>query len=71
MRHLMGLYAVTVLIATFCFKFWGQFAYKGFFANLGRGLIWPAIVFPSVGKVLGALLLIVVIGGVLAFGRRQ
>jgi len=34
---------------------WGRYAYKGFFYNLGQGLIWPAVVFPSLGKLIGAV----------------
>ena len=71
MKYLIGLYGVTVLIAAICFNFWGQYAYKGFFYNFGQGLVWPAVVFHSVGKALGGLIMLVVIGGLLAFGNRR
>ena len=61
MKYLIGLYGVTVLIAAICFDIWGRYAYKGFFYNLGQGLIWPAVVFPSVGKMIGGVVWIVVI----------
>lgn len=70
MKYLVGIYVATVLIAAICFDIWGQYAYKGFFYNLGRAFVWPAIVFPSVGAALGGLVLMFVIGAVLLFGRR-
>lgn len=71
MRYLIGLYGVTVLIAAVCFDIWGRYAYKGFFFNLGQGLIWPAVVFPSLGKLIGGLIWLVVIVGVLALANRR
>jgi hypothetical protein len=71
MKYLIGLYGVTVLIAAIYFDIWGRYAYKGFFYNLGQGLIWPAVVFPSVGKMIGGLIWIVVIFCLLVFVRRR
>jgi len=36
----------------------GDYDYKGFAYNLGRGLIWPAVWFPAFGKFLGGLFII-------------
>lgn len=66
MRYLIGLYGVTVLIATVCFYIWGRYSYKGFFFNLSHGLVWPAVVFPSFGRLIGGLVWLVVIVGILA-----
>lgn len=71
MKYLIGLYGVSVLIAAICFDIWGRYAYKGFFFNLGQGLVWPAVVFPSVGKLLGGLIWLIVIVGVLALAQRR
>lgn len=71
MRYLIGLYGATVLIAAIYFDIWGQYAYKGFFANLGRAVVWPAIMFPSFGKLLSGLIWMAVIGGVLVLNRRR
>ncbi|MFL3627291.1 hypothetical protein ABFU27_17245 [Xanthomonas campestris pv. raphani] len=49
MKYLIGLYGASVVVAAICFANWGQYAYKGFAYNLGRALVWPAIVFPSFG----------------------
>lgn len=71
MKYLIGLYGATVLIAAVCFNIWGQYAYKSFFFNLGRGLVWPAIVFPTIGTILSGLIWLLVIGAVLVLVRRQ
>jgi hypothetical protein len=58
MKYLIGLY--TLLIVPFCVYgyFWGEYAYKGFAYNLGRAFIWPAIVFPVIGQILGVMVLL-------------
>lgn len=71
MKYLIGIYVATVLIAAIYFDIWGQYAYRSFFANLGRAVVWPAIAFPSFGKLLTGVLWVVVIGAVLAANRRQ
>ena len=44
---------------------------RGFAYNLGRGLIWPAVVFPGLGKFLGGLLIVAFCGWVaLNSGRK-
>lgn len=43
--------------------FWGQYSDKSFAYNLGQGVVWPAVMFPSVGKVIGGILLLLIIGG--------
>ncbi|OUY07433.1 hypothetical protein [Acinetobacter populi] len=42
--------------------FWGQYNYKPFGFNLGQGIFWPAMMFPGVGKFIGGLLILAVIG---------
>ncbi|NHF65972.1 hypothetical protein [Xanthomonas hortorum] len=71
MKYLIGLYGASVLIAAICFANWGHYAYKGFAYNLGRALVWPAIVFPAFGGLLSGLIWLVVIGGVLILVRRR
>lgn len=71
MKYLVGLYGVTVLIAAICFDFWGQYAYKSFFFNLGRALVWPAIVIPSIGTIVSGVIWLLVSGAVLVLVRRR
>ena len=71
MRYLIGMYGVTVLIAAVCFDIWGRYAYKGFFYNLGQALVWPAVMFPSIGKLISGVIWGLVIIAVLALVRRR
>ena len=48
-------------------SFWGPESYKGFFFNLGKSLIWPVILIPGLGKVIGAILLLIIIVAILIF----
>jgi hypothetical protein len=49
---------------------WGQYDYKGFFYNMGRGLIWPVIVFPSLGQILALIIILGVLVGLTLFGKK-
>lgn len=35
----------------------GDYSHKGFFYNFGHGIIWPAIIFPSLGKAIGVIII--------------
>jgi hypothetical protein len=59
---LIGIYAVVGLFFAVYQHFWGQYSYKGFAYNLGQGLFWPAVMFPSVGQFIGGVVLVVIIG---------
>ena len=41
---------------------------QGFFYNLGMCLVWPAVIFPAIGKFVGAIILVVVIAALLILG---
>ena len=69
-KILMGGYAAIAVLFAFYGTFFGSNAYKGFAYNLGAGVIWPAILFPSLGKVIGGILMLLVIAGVLLFVKR-
>ena len=30
--------------------------------HIGRGIVWPAVMFPSVGKFIGGVLILIIIG---------
>ena len=40
---------------------YGDTAHKSFAYNLGQGLVWPAVMFPVLGKIVGAIILVVFI----------
>lgn len=68
-RVVLSVYVLLIFVFAIYGNWWGTYAYKGFFFNLGRSLIWPVILFPSVGKAIGLLVVLVVVG-LLTFGRK-
>lgn len=40
----------------------GQYSYKSFAYNIGQGLVWPAVMFPTVGKIIGGILILCLVG---------
>jgi hypothetical protein len=40
---------------------WGQYSYKSFAYHIGRGIVWPAVMFPSVGKFIGGVIILIVL----------
>lgn len=61
MKYLVGFYTLLIIPFAVYGTFWGEYAYKGFAYNLGRSVIWPAILFPIIGKILGAIVLVALI----------
>jgi len=55
-------YLIIGLLFTLYQHFWGPHSYKSFAYHLGQGVIWPAVMFPSVGKFIGGFLLLIFIG---------
>jgi hypothetical protein len=53
-------FAIGVVVALYQWVV-GPTAYRGFFYNLGRGIIWPAILFPVIGKIIGAIVIVAVV----------
>lgn len=39
----------------------GSQGYKGFAYNLGMGIVWPAIIFPGLGKLIGGLIVVALV----------
>ena len=65
-KKLAALYFIIAIIFAFYGNWWGDDAYRGFAYNVGKSIIWPAIIFPSLGKILGGIVLLGVLGLVLA-----
>jgi len=68
-KKLAVIYFIIAIIFAFYGNWWGDDAYRGFAYNLGKSIVWPAIVFPSLGKILGGVVLLGVLGLVLASKR--
>jgi len=62
-------FLVALLFALYGWLF-GAAKYRGFFYNLGQGVVWPVTVFPALGAFLGGLIILAVIGAVVFSGRR-
>lgn len=52
---------------------WGGYHYQSFGYHLGLGLVWPAVWFPSLGKAVGVVLLVVIIAiiGIIQFIKNR
>lgn len=67
---LIGVYVVLAILTGIYGSIWGDYDYKGLAYNLGRGLIWPAVWFPSVGKVIGGLIIFGFIAYIMLFTKK-
>ena len=61
MKALAWIYVALIAVFAIYGTMWGDYAFRGFGYNLGRALIWPTILFPSLGKLLGGIVLLAVI----------
>lgn len=59
-------FTVALLFAIYS-SIWGPYHFRGFAWNLGRAIVWPAVMFPVLGHILGAIILVVVILAILVF----
>lgn len=48
---------------------WGEYDYKGVAYNMGRGLFWPVVMFPSLGQVIALIVIVGFIAAVTLFGK--
>lgn len=56
-KLLLGYLAIGLLFAVYS-TFFGDSANHSFAYNLGQGVVWPAVMFPGLGKIIGALVLV-------------
>jgi len=50
---------------------WGALAFKGAAYSLGRALIWPVVVFPSLGQLIGGVIIVGLVLFATFFVRRR
>lgn len=62
---LITAYLVIAMGFTVYESLFGAENYRGFFYNFGKSLVWPFLVFPILGKIVGSILLLVIIGAVI------
>lgn len=58
MKGLIGLYFCIAFVVALYGNWWGDYAFRGFFYNLGRGIIWPVIMFPSLVPVVSGVVVV-------------
>jgi len=56
-----GVYFILAIGTSIYGSLWGDYNYKGFAYNIGRGLAWPFIWFPTLGAIVGGVLLLIFI----------
>lgn len=68
MKTIIWIYVALIFVFALYGTWWGDMAYKGFAANLGRAVVWPVILFPSLGAAIGGVLVLAFIA-VLTFKK--
>ncbi|MCB1659315.1 MAG: hypothetical protein KDI39_13925 [Pseudomonadales bacterium] len=66
---LIAAYVVIGILTGIYGSIWGQYDYKGLAYNMGRGLMWPVVMFPSLGQVVALVVIVVFIAAVTMFGK--
>jgi hypothetical protein len=56
-KLLLGYVTIGLLFAVYS-TFFGDTSHRGFAYNLGQGAVWPAVMFPGLGKIIGAIVLV-------------
>ena len=69
-KLIAGYFGIGVLVALYL-TFFGQDRFHGFAYNLGKGIVWPAVMFPSLGRLIGGLIWIAVIVIITLFVRAK
>ena len=59
---------ISLLFAIYGWLF-GQFKYRSFFYNFGKGIMWPVTMFPALGGIISAIIIVMFVVAVLVFGQ--
>lgn len=65
-RWVLAGYLLIGLLYAIYANHWGDDSYRDFAYHLGQGAVWPVVVLPGLGKLIGGLLIAAVIVVVLA-----
>jgi hypothetical protein len=65
------IYAVIAVASWIYLSIWGASSGRGWAFNLGSAVVWPAVIFPSVGKAIGGIVIVAVVVGVLFFAKKK
>lgn len=69
MKKFLLIYAALIVVFALYGTLWGDYAFRGIGYNLGRAIVWPSILFPSIGKAIGAMVLLAFIGWLTFFRK--
>lgn len=69
-KILLAYFSIAILFSVYGWLF-GEFKYRGFSYNLGRGIVWPVTIFPALGEIIGAIIIVAVVIAVLIFGKNR
>lgn len=69
--YFVGGYVALIFVFWIYLSNWGALAYKGAAYNLGRALIWPVVIFPSLGQIIGGIVIIGLVLLVTIFARKR
>lgn len=61
LKKAIAAYGILVVPFTLYGWWFGEFGYKGFAYNFGRAIIWPVMLFPSLGPIIGGMVILAVI----------
>lgn len=70
-KYLIGGYVTLIPLFWIYLSNWGALAHKGAAYNLGRALIWPAVVFPSLGQAIGGIIIVALVLYATFFVRKR
>ncbi|MBK5373777.1 hypothetical protein JFT81_03920 [Pseudomonas sp. TH43] len=59
-KIISGYLVIGLIYALYSWLFSAYYSHAGFFYNLGRGLMWPAAMFPAFGAFIGGILLVII-----------
>lgn len=66
----LSLYCAVALLFSVYGWLFGRYRGRGFFYNLGQGIVWPVTLFPALGAIIGGIIIIAVIA-ILVFGNSR
>lgn len=70
MKQIAWIYVALIGVFALYGTWFGDNAYRGFGYNLGRALVWPTILFPSIGAAIGGLVIVAFVGWLTFFRKK-
>lgn len=71
MKTFIRIYAVIAVLFWIYLSIWSAHSGRGWAFNLGSAVVWPAVIFPSLGAAIGGIVIVAVVIGVLLFVKNK